>query len=180
MPTRRPGVLDIMLFIAATGAALATWRPYVDSVVADPSSQASSQSIRWYWYQTMGGPVSLGLVAALAVSALRRPRPGLRRLLRRPSLVVGLMVGVAMLAEAVPVATHLIGNRTVNLPHDKILYVFISMPGRVGTALLGLGIIRALAGRCRGRSAWQDRIGWVLGAAWVLLGTAINFFRMQV
>jgi hypothetical protein len=181
MPTRRFGVLDIMLFIAATGIGLAIWRSYVDAVIADPSTQASSQRMRWYWYQTMGAaPLLSAWSLTLAALAFRQPRPGLRRLFRRPPLVVGLMVGVALLVEAFPVATYLIESRTTVLPHDKVLYVFISMPGQVGTALMGLGIIRALTGPCRRRTGWQDWLGWVLGAAWVLLGTATNFFRMLV
>jgi hypothetical protein len=181
MPTRRFGVLDIMLFIAATGVGLAIWRSYVNLVVANPLTQAGSQPMRWYWYQTMGAaPLLSTWSLALTALALRQPRPGLRRLFRRPPLIVGLMVVVALLVEAIPVATYLIKNRTTALPEDKVLYVFISMPGRVGTAILGLGIIRALTGGCRRRSGWQDRIGWVLGAAWVLLGAAINFFRMLV
>jgi hypothetical protein len=182
MPTRKFGLLDIMLFIAATGIGLAIWRSYHDTIFSDPSTQAGANRLRWYWYQSMGAATMLSAWSlALSVAALRPPRPGRRRLFGRPSQVVGLMVGVALLAQVFPAAAYLLERRTTSFPTGKVLYVFISMPGQVGTGLLGLGILRALTGRCRRRRVdWQDGIGWVLGACWVLLGTASNFFRMLV
>jgi hypothetical protein len=182
MPTRRFGVLDIMLFVAATGIGLAIWRSYSSTVFSDPSTQAGTNPLRWYWYQSMGAaPLLSAWSLALSVAALRRPRPGRRRLFSRPSQGVGLMVGVALLAQSFPAVAYLVESGTTGFPPDKVLYVFISMPGQIGTGLLTVGIIRALTGRCRRRWAdWQDGLGWLLGACWVLLGAATNFFRMLV
>lgn len=176
---RRPGLLDGMLFIAATAVGLALWRAFESSVRA----AGPNFGVRWSWYQLMSagyilGPWSLALLAASA----RQPRPGLRRLATRPAFVVGLALLLVLAIEAVAVgaAMAIRGPRASVLMNGPGELLPILIPWHVGNALAVSWAVQASRGRRRWRAGWLDRLGWAVGSCWIALALASSLFQLLI
>jgi hypothetical protein len=115
---------------------------------------------------------------AVALLVLRRPRPGLRRLVRRPGAMACLAAGVATLANlAIYLAAE--GSRLAEMSNwaGPILVSSIL----AGTAVASCWLTMAASGRWRAERAWLDRLGRALGFAWLasyplLLWLAVRYF----
>jgi hypothetical protein len=104
---------------------------------------------------------------AVAVLGLRRPRPRLRRLSRRPGVMACLAavpaLGLAALTLG-PSCSGLFGrqDRGTALEISAGLGTLLA-----GSAVLSCWLTMALAGRWRPERSWIDRAGRLLGVVWV-------------
>jgi len=177
---RRPGLLDGMLFIAATAVGLALWRAYRSTVLPFASGNLG---VRGLWYQSMGlscllGPWSL----ALLVASARQPRPRLRRLATRPAFVVGIAVLLVLVIEAVAVAAAMAirGSESVLRRSDLPLVLLVLVPMQVGNTLAVAWAVQATRGRRRWRAGWLDRLGWAVGGGWIALALGWSVLQLLI
>jgi hypothetical protein len=180
-PGRKMTTTDAMILVACLAAGLAAWR----GVLATPIMQDRSfrGSVQWFYFQALGltallVPLSLSLLAM----ALRQPRPRFRRMLDPPAVIVGLTTLVVVTTDTTTLLTvrALVGPLTFDFPGSRVFYHGRMLAEQTGMCLLAAWCPRALAGRCRGPRGcgWLDRLGWALGAWWVLFAIGSAFFTL--
>ncbi|MDG3006866.1 hypothetical protein [Paludisphaera mucosa] len=173
-PSRRFGLGDVMILVAAAGFGLAiariplsargsmlSWRPG-----AGPwGGRAIHLLMR---LSAVIGPVVAALTVAAVVVRLRHPRPRLRRLVRQPGLVacVAATIALAMtLVQITPTTIMAIGSGT--LPawmYDLRVFVARSC----GYSVVGAWLALSFSGRWRSERGWIDRFGRTMGVAWLV------------
>jgi hypothetical protein len=100
--------------------------------------------------------VLVGLTPAQILLRLRRPRPGWRDLVHQPGFI-------ACLAA---VAGYLIDRGW----DDSIGLRFAAFPFWTSMAVLAAWALLLILKRCRAERRWIDRLGRVLGTAWIVAG----------
>ncbi len=179
---RRFSLADLMVLVAATGAGLAILRPYREAM-AGPNWQNASPHLRTI--ETLYGAwscVAACWMLALLALRLRRPRPGLGRLLVRPGHVACCVAAAALalggLHELVRIA-----SRDPNRMPDSYQQLWITVSSGVGPTVAGAWLLLALGGRWRPDPGWIDRLGRLLGCCWIgwiLLWTIPTPIRMRL
>jgi hypothetical protein len=114
----------------------------------------------------------MGLTLAFTAFVLRRPRAGLRVVLRRPGPAACVAACAAMIVMATRIsvksyAMFAIGGLDGSF---EARYVYASLVGdyvRIGFAVLGAWLALLMARGWRPEPSWLDRAGRVLGWAWL-------------
>ncbi len=151
-------IADAMILVAAAAMGLALARATIDHVFWMSSGPTK-----------YGGPIS-GFLVALTVAyvpiRLRRPRPSLRRLMRQPGMAA---------CSAVLLVTAVDGDLWVLycLKHAYSLVQFFPNYWRgnfehIATAVAAVWLGMFLSRRWWAEPGWIDRLGRVIGFAWLL------------
>ncbi len=174
---RKFTLVDAMVLIAAIGVALVPIRIFLWESWHFPDERSAGE----IWQTGLDVnvnfiPLALTLSVALSLLGVRKPRPNLRRVYRRP--------GMAACATTVVYAVlSLIGYGgflyfTGDLTHvtfdsrDVItLYIRIGMQPMflVGGAVASVWIVLWLSGVWRAERSWIDRAGRALGIYWITI-----------
>jgi hypothetical protein len=171
---RRFTLLDAMILVAGTALGLGLTRSLSSERLLLPFDPIGPLSSRWgsswtgrdwsswavetvlyRFYYLM--PLLFSLTVTLTVLRLRPPRLRLARLMRLPSVVAG-VTAISVLVLSLPLMALWQGS---TLPVQFILAQTVACA--VGSAWLVL----LFGGRWRGDSGWIDRLGRLLGAAWI-------------
>lgn len=149
-PARKLSILDGMILVAATaiGLALARW-----VISIEPSGS-------WHGYIQWLPPILLCWSAATLAIRLRPPRPSLRRVFRQP--------GAASLVMAL-VVFFLWSNLILllYLKSGAFDLAFATVP--TGSAVVASWAVQWLSGAFRPEPGVIDRLGRLLGLAWVIV-----------
>jgi hypothetical protein len=183
---RRPLTLgDAAVWIASTGVSFGLFRA-IDS----QSGRLYSGPLKGVLLGT--APMLTWTPAPLAIR-LRRPRPVLRRLTRQPGVAAlaaaTTVLAVGALDTAIVAIVRLIrvtappqpGPREpVPSPPDPTWWIgpighFVPI---VAFAVLSAWVLLALSGRRRPDPGWIDRLGRLLGAAWLVLSLVVAFIHV--
>ena len=176
LPTRierRFSILDAMTLVVASALAFALIRPVMlDEPVGLPA---------WGRWLTASVGVLVTWTPTVLWLRLRHPRPPLRRLARQPGFAAS-VVGTGILALGA-LATGLLallrtarqgmgvrGGMLLRTP-DPLWWVGVVLhfAAVVGPAVLAAWLILALSGRRRPARGWLDRLGRLIGLAWIVL-----------
>ncbi|MDG3006867.1 hypothetical protein [Paludisphaera mucosa] len=171
--TRRPfGLSDAMILVAAAAIGLALARTPAAFVAHMFSRMPSRPPVhRTFAYLYDGFAAAFPMVAALTLAAIllrfRRPRPTFRRLVRQPGLIACAAAATALvigLLHSLPVGFNFMGTSGFD---GWTYYASITESHACDYAVVGAWLATALSGRWRPERSWIDRLGRVLGAAWI-------------
>jgi hypothetical protein len=163
---RRFTLADLMVLVAATGAGLTMFRPYLASLVG-PGFQNVSHPLRTI--ETTYGSwsfVAAWWMVALLILQYRRPHPSRGRLARRPGHVACCVGAVALGVGILDELTRLAFANPTGVPFSYY-QLWITVSRRVGLAVAGAWLLLALSGRWRADCGWIDRLGRFLGCCWI-------------
>ncbi len=191
--TRRLGLLDAMIFVAATAAALALIRAVWREDMAGYISQLFDVSGRSR-KEVLSAVVETGLIfvpihlvawtLAYLIVALRKPRPPLRELARRPgfagcfsavlSTCLGLfnVIVVVLLQSIIPAPIDWQAFGGILNYLIEVMYLGYGIPGIPGFAVASTWAVFALAGYWNPEASAIDRLGRVLSLGWIGLTLA--------
>jgi hypothetical protein len=170
---RRFTIADGLILVAATAAGLALMRsafgPFtIDAVLRKVGDLNRPPE------QLMDGAAGLVIVfvmpclaawtLAVALLVLRRPRPGLFRLTRRPGAMACFAAGVATPAALV---AHLVVMRSRVANLGSVVEAVVMSWTLAATALVSCWLTMVVSGRWRAEPTWLDRLGRALGFAWL-------------
>jgi hypothetical protein len=171
---RRFLISDAMVLIAATAVGIALARMIMSFEgwrrdFGTPQEPWRTARVVFRNSRNVGSPLLLTWTVALLVLHLRRPRPRLRRVFRRPGAIA---CGVATLAFLLPTVLIIpLGVRARaegSSVGDPFYLASIWVLGANG----GLGVLcgwltLVLGGRWRPEPSWLDRAGRIVGAGWI-------------
>ena len=186
--TRRFGLADLMILVVATAVGLVPLRNHWDELGVNQVGLNIQIRAVGGWgvaaFEKIGlytgciSPMLLSLTIAALVLAARRPRPPLRRLVRRPGVVscLAALAGFAYAATLV-LAGYLEHRHVVNLQVGKYQDIWMGWqylarfagPQNAGMATLGAWLAALCYGIPRPSADWRDRLGRAMGAGWLLL-----------
>jgi hypothetical protein len=163
-PTRKMNLVDLMIVVAAMAAGLGLARTALPN--DDPRRPGLVSPIRYrvaYVIQYVHD-LTLPCVAMLSIAAvvlrLRRPRPGLVEMVGQPGC---LACGAGVFGMGC------VGLMALTRPFGPMFNLFFSLSlfngSTVGVAWFGWWINR----RWKAEPGWIDRLGRVLGVAWIAL-----------
>jgi len=184
--TSRPlGLVDALILVASIAPGLLLvrfanptidWDYYLHRVWFSPAEQG------YTWLAKLDAARELMVVlvpcwvsVTLAVLGLhfRRPRPPWRRLTRSPGFVACVAVALVVMVVGARVLLSLLRGR-LTPPGQALPPELDRLPALGGLAVLASWTSLALAGRWRADRGGLDRLGRLVGAAWVA-GLAVNF-----
>jgi hypothetical protein len=168
-----------MVLVAAAALSLVLIRDYLaDAHIARnlPAAIPNDWSIAALWrrgtvYSGMLSPLAVALSLALFILRLRKPRPGLRRLLRQPGMVAssatviatGLFVMKVLFSEYYLARTGTVMSRPLH-------WLWMMRLPWNGEVVAVAWILLWLGGSWHSEPTWIDRAGRVLGVYWVASG----------
>jgi hypothetical protein len=129
-------------------------------------------------------PSAVSMTLALLVLRLRRPRPVWRRLARQPGLMACLALVVAWGCSVVFTVLHLIAvdGFSIEAAGGQFADTFswLEVFSKVGRMLGGFAVAicwstLAVGGRWRAEPSWIDRLGRIVGVAWIVMGMAAAY-----
>jgi hypothetical protein len=164
---RRFRLLDAMILVAATAVGLGLSRAIYSGLLAqtrNPRLTAMQRAVSWAWlFAPCVAMQAVGLTARLML----RPRPGRRRLMRRPGMAacstVALLTGLTGLTSLPEVL-----RKGLARPHES----FYFWPVATGWAVAAAWASLALGGRWRFVRGWEEWTGLLLGVYFVLASVA--------
>jgi hypothetical protein len=164
-------LLDALILVAATAAALALIRSFV-ATSADLFYYDEPPAPWWKHYLSTSYVFGVGsrfasmLMLGVLVICLRRPRPPWRRLARRPGAVACAAAAATMAVNGIEVGAWAL-FRTVDIGGvwDPYQPVYES---RVSLAVIAAWAALALGGRWQAEPSAVDRAGRALGFYWVI------------
>jgi hypothetical protein len=107
--------------------------------------------------------------ATLATTVICVPRPDRSQLVRRPGVMACLQVGiVAGLVTCLGLARYL-GAPQPGAVEEIVGYCAVFVSGLSGLAVAVCWITMAMLGLWRPEASWVDRLGRVLGMAWIAI-----------
>jgi len=163
---RRFTLADLMVLVAATGAGLAMFRPYLASLNS-PIFRNGAHHFRTI--ETTYGTwscVAAWWMIALLILQYRRPHPSRGRLVRRPGHSACCVAAVALVVGGVHELTRFAFGDPTGVPFS-FHQLWITVSVRVGPAVAGAWLLLALSGRWQSDPGWIDRLGRVLGCCWI-------------
>lgn len=189
--SRRFTISDTMVLIASLAAGLA-WTAQGWKVF-----QASEQTTHEWgilWKCTMLGSVmSLPCLLALTLGTIglriRRPRPSWRRVSRQPgttaclAVLVGLAIAIPILAGwfAIQIRRSQVSSDELYKAIPGVLLEIMSMAAApLGVSVLIVWLVLAIQGRWRRERSWIDRLGRIVGAAWIISGSVLGTEFMRL
>jgi hypothetical protein len=193
---RRFLLSDAIVLVAATAIGLFVFLPYYPVTWLDwnPPFPPAPKFYGWVgrvWNRlVLASPIVMAWTLAILGLRLRRPRPRLRRLLRQPGFVAGLVAAMVLVVRLFGFAT--MCARVVGRPALSILTVrrtggggalrglpfgnlflffevdhFLGTMALVGTSVAASWIFLLASGKWRPERGWIDRAGRVLGWFWI-------------
>ena len=185
---RRFRLADGLAFVAATAIGLAASRATMpEEFTFRPNWNLASVPPRGGWTPLFVAQVTAELSTIFAIPSLiawtlaglalqlRRPRMRWRRSIRRPGMMACLVATMALGLSASVSATSWL------LRAEEFHFLsWLSHQIAVGTILTGLAVFWCwatleLVGRWRPESSWVDRLGRLLGAAWVAIALVFGY-----
>jgi hypothetical protein len=181
---RRFTLTDAIMLVAATAIGLALWRHNLELMWWSKSAywppSLRPPSLRWFWYNAtrainLLAPWSITLLAL----SLRRPRPP--GLASRPSAIVGIVVsaGLTMWGLLFLFAVCVVGDSPWLSLAAAWFRIGLTLPGEVALSLVSVWLVGGIRSDER-RLDWLDRMGWVLGGCWVVLGLLSLLLQLLV
>ena len=180
--SRKFTVLDAMILVAATAAALALMRSqwptdlgiqdaYTDSTHALRLSNLLMVIRRHVYFASY--MIAMWTLSCL-ILRLRQPRPALRLLTREPGMVACVAAMIVLAIRVINLGSVIsvlaidgvysgAGLTVLDLCPDAL----ISIPSEIGCAVTAAWIIQAISGRWRREPNWIDRVGRSMGAFWI-------------
>ncbi len=184
-PRRRFTLLDGMILVAATAVGYALVH-VLERLIGEG---AFLSLIREAW--TGGGmfssmalvlyliilPVLMAWTVALIPLRLLKPRPRFRRATCQPGLMAGIAVTLAIGFMGLVVGILSISMSWLIGGLDQVVMIqgVLMLPASLGLAVLVTWTTLLLGRRWRAEPSWIDRLGRIIGVAWVLLGLASPF-----
>ena len=186
-PRRRFTLLDGMILLAATAVGYAGVHGL--ELFMDDGDFVSRTTEAWIRRQYVNLALLLELVVlpflmtwTVAVVPLRllKPRPKFRHMARQPGLMACLVVTMSIGLLAVVVAIGCVSRSWRNIGFDTIVMImgFELLPAALGLAVLAAWTTLLLGRRWRAEPSWIDRMGRMLGVAWIVLGLASPFLLL--
>ena len=165
IPSSRLSLGHLTILVAATGAGLAMFRPYLASF-AGPGMQYFSPAMRTVEI-TYGAWSILAAwwMVALLILRYRHPHPSRGWLARRPGHVACCAAVVALGVGGLDELTRLAASHHPAPFSFSQLWITLSV--RVGPTIAGAWLLLALSGRWRSDRGWMDRLGRFLGSCWI-------------
>lgn len=181
--------MDLILFIAATAGALAFCKTFVTWYhpdYSDPWKVIEDMRRRGpigapfhitYWVH-LASPFLLLWTLALIPALLRRPRPPLTRLMRRPGAAACVALVVATTASLIiwgllwlpSLFGYQIVARSLSSPIYPIAYrAYMFALVAIGHSIAVAWSILAASRRWKAEPTWTDRLGRVFGTVWIVL-----------
>jgi hypothetical protein len=179
----RFGLGDAMILVAATAVGLAATRALVVQggwhnltmqlgparvmvLGGPPWAEWTAEAIHLNGaiLAMLATPTAVAWTLAVLALGLRAPRPGRRKLARRPGLVAGLAILPTLVAwGAFALGVWLVRGSFV----DKVPMV---MAAPMGLSVLAAWLPLILGRRWRPEPTWTDRLGRLLGIYWIASG----------
>jgi hypothetical protein len=109
---------------------------------------------------------ALLMMIALIPMRLRRPRPPMRRVRRQPGFIACVAVGLATAFVILDWAPSVFGAHS-----DWFVAKFLSIISSartIGPIVATAWLVLGLSGRWQCESTWIDRLGRILGIAWII------------
>jgi hypothetical protein len=169
---RRFGLLDLMIVVFVIAPAFVILRDRHDRLgnQGGPSAYHTILAI-----SALFNSLLMALTLALTAIGLRRPRPKLRVVLRRPGLAACVAASMAIVVMTARMtmktyamySTPAIGGGSFRVQH---LYgSIVDEQVRIGFAVTGAWLMLLLTRNWRSEPTWLDRTGRVLGWSWIAL-----------
>jgi len=170
-PHRRLAVTDGAIMVAATAIGLSWYRSVDQDVITAQLSGVLPRTSRtgevvMTLLTDIGFCWPMAFVWSIAglMLRLRRPRPGLRLLMRQPGFIASCAVAVVAAFLLLPflIVGFLKGPMLGFTPWDHLTFDD-GNPTAVGLSVTTAWVVAALGGNWRAERGWIDRIGRVLG-----------------
>ena len=159
---------DLMILVAFAAGSLVLYRPLLPVLQAQLNDPVPLKpTLRFYYLSVAAFPLIAALTFAVPVLRLRRPLPHLRHLSREPGVVACIAAGSSLLFLAIWVTLIWLTPRNPTFTTWPIM-ICIQVWERVGFAVAGVWLSFGITGRSRRNSDWIDRLGILLGFAWLL------------
>jgi hypothetical protein len=163
-PTRKMNLVDLMIVVAAMAAGLGLARTALSNDDPRRPGLVSTPRYRAGYAIQYVHDLTLPCVAMLSIAAvvlrLRKPRPGAVEMVQQPGCLAS---GVAVCGMAC------VGLMALTQPFGRMFNLFFSLSLFNGVMVGFAWISRAIGGRWKPEPGWIDRLGRVLGAAWIAL-----------
>ena len=174
-PARKFTVLDGMVLIAATGIAFVPIRLFLWENWHFPEELSVPEIWRMGLEINVSlVPLALSLSMALWLLGMKKPRPNLRRVYRKPGMAACTVAIVyAILSSTGYVVflhfSHALDRGVFEDDNSTMLWIRIGMQPAflVGGAVVSVWIVMGLGGTWRAEPSWIDRAGRALGIYWV-------------
>jgi hypothetical protein len=174
---RKFTLVDAMVLIAANGIALVPIRLFLWANWHFPEEWSVPEIWRAGLEINVSlVPLALALSVALWLLAMKKPRPGVRRLYRKPGMAACTVALVYAVLSAVGYAVFLrfsyaLDRAVFDDANSAMLWIRIGMQPifLVGGAVASVWIVMWLGGTWRAEGSWIDRVGIALGIYWITL-----------
>lgn len=189
-PTSRGfGIGDGLILIAGVAASLALCKALMGDITPQKLWDAFVRptpgwSLDYAFKLTceLGVMVGIPLLAAWAptclILQLRKPRAPWRRLRRQPGFIACAIATTSLiLIVGMSLGSACLGIRTNGGPEFLPDIIMCGLAG--GSGVLASWTTLMLSGVCRRMPSWTDRLGRVVGAAWIGLGVLSTFYVLM-
>lgn len=171
-PARPIQIVDLLLTVAAVAAAITLGRFWQAELNSDLPSFFRT-AFPTAWRTRIAGHALAWLIPATALwlaVRLRQPRRPVRRLARQPGFVACLVAALALAGQSFSVPLDLITMGGFTSP---LLVASWYWPSAVGSAVLAGWLVLALSRRWQSRGDGVERLGMLIGLAWIGLVPAL-------
>jgi hypothetical protein len=183
-PRRRFTLVDFMILVAATAVGHAGVRGlerFLDD--GDFVSRITEAWLRRHFgnlallLEDVVLPFLMAWTVAVVPLRLLKPRPKFRHLARQPGPMAGLVVtmSIGFLGLVVAIGCVYRSWRGFGLDTVMLILGFDLLPTALGLAILAAWTTLLLGRRWRAEPSWLDRMGRMLGVAWIVLGLVSPF-----
>jgi len=169
---RRVGLLDLMIVVFALAPAFVILRDRYD-ITGHQGTTGVYNTIAAI--SALFNSLLMAFTLAVTAIGLRRPRPNLRVVLRRPgpAACVAASTAIVVMTARMTIKTYamfsgpLIDGGSFRLQY--LLQEIVDEQVRVGFAVIGAWLMLLLTRAWRSEPTWLDRTGRVLGWSWIAL-----------
>jgi len=182
---RKFTLLDAMIITAAVGIGLFVVRDInADWSGVTPTKLGGTINLLSAYTHPIN-PVMLAVTLSALVISIRRPRPSIRRVLRRPGTIACFGAIAVTLLESVQGIlcdwtmsfddandniSEFVRNCSFEDLHNTLWGVYWGLPTRIGHTVTVLWLVLIISGRWHPEPNWIDRMGRILGVFWILVG----------
>jgi hypothetical protein len=181
---RKFTLVDAMILIAATGAALVPIRYLLPFIANLDSAQKPTFVNIWFdaaLVSATAKPLVIAWSTALCILRLRKPRPSIRRVFRQPGMAACTAIVVSFLFESSKELIWFYHQVLVGIPEDfnslSFDYLYRLHHNVSGGPILIAWTMLYLSRIWRPEGSWMDRAGRILGAYYladsIVLGSGI-------
>jgi hypothetical protein len=172
---RKFTLLDAMVFIAATGIAFVPIRLFLWENWRFPEELSAPEIWRTALEVNVSLiPLALSLSVVVSLLGMKKPRPNLRRVYRKPGIAACIVAVVYSILSLLGYAvflrfSHALDRGIFDDKNSVMLWIRIGMQPMflVGGAVASIWIVMGLGGTWRADPSWIDRAGRALGIYWI-------------